>query len=129
MKAKLLEKLSITTLPDDTECRVDDWYYTQYTVGEIKEEINFSKENKLDWEDRTIYICDEIDMPKYKISQVIDSIWEHMDEEHEDWCDKNWDSLDELYTSMNNVFDKRWNTVPHTVRWRNRQVVLGDLYI
>ncbi len=129
MKSKPLERISITTLQDDTECRIDDWYYTQYIVGEIKEEIKFSKENKLDWEDRIIYICDEIDMPKYNISHIIDSIWEHMDEEHEDWCEKNWDSLDSLYEGINNVFNNWWNTVPHTVRWRNRQVILDDLYI
>ena len=129
MKAKQLEKISIITLPDDTECRVDDWYYTQYTVGEIKEEIEYSEENKLDWMHRAIYICDEVDMPKYNISHIIDSIWEHMDEEHEDWCEKNWDSLNELFTAMSIVFDKWWSKVPHTVRWRNRQVTLDDLYI
>lgn len=124
MKPKEIQKISIYLLPDDVECWIDDWYYTQYTVGDIKVEL---KDNQEERENKTIYICDEVDMPKYDVSIITDSVWEHMDEEHEDWLDKNWDSLDELYTAMSIVFDKWWNKVPHTVRWRKRQVILNNI--
>ncbi len=119
-----IQKVSIDLLPDEIECRIDDWYYPQYTIGDIKIE---SKENPEEREDKTIYICDEVDMPKYNISHITDNIWEHMDENHEDWREKNWDSLDELHTAMSIVFDKWWNKVPHTVRWRHRQVILNNI--
>ena len=121
---KQIQKVSINILPDNIECRIDDWYYTQRTVGDIKEQL---KENREERECKTIYICDEVEMPKYKISWIIDNICEHMDEEHEEWWDKYWDTLNELATAMNIVFDRWWKKVPHTVWGREREVILDDL--
>lgn len=121
MPPKPTQKVSIDLLPDEIECWIDDWYYSQYTVGDIKIEL---KENREERENKIIYICDEVDMPKYNISNITDSIWEHMDEEHEDRMDKNWDYLDELHTAMSIVFDARWSKVPHTVRGRKREVII-----
>lgn len=121
MQPKLTQTISIDLLPDEIECWIDDWCYSQRTVGDIKIEL---KDNREERENKIIYICYEVDMPKYNISNITAMIWEHMDEEHEDRINKNWDYLDELHTAMSIVFDARRNKVPHTVRGEKRKVII-----
>lgn len=101
-----MNTIKISSLANDVEIWVDDWYYSVWNVWEY---INHIKENK-EWVNKyTIYVLEYEDMPTPTTSFIIDWICEHMDENHEEWSDKNTDYIKILQNMVDNVIADWWD--------------------
>ena len=98
-----IKKLSELAVETEVVC-TEDWFTV--TVWDLIHDIKSWTERGEDQKWREWYIAELEDMKKYDISYLIDTISEDLNEQCEDWSERNWDTLDELEKDFKIAFDK-----------------------
>ena len=110
MNEEKCTKVLAHLLPLDTEIIKDEDYWTTETIWDLMDTID----RPHDVNDQ-YYLANTELMPKPDIDFFIDSIWETMDENCQNWLERNEDCLPDLQKAVQVVFDLRWDKVPNKI--------------
>lgn len=119
-----MDKLFLSKLSPETMVWVDDSYFSLREADELIEEINKHPEKYIK---KDVWLYELEDMPKPDMHDYVEGIAEQMDENCEDWRDKNTECLEELEEEMKKVFDKWRDKIDHKVYARNTEVIIDIL--